>query len=93
MRVHFVDLSQRAASLGELRRFAQRFGVGQLINKDSRRYAELGLGTGRYDDERWLLKLVEEPMILVMPLARCRQKVTIGLAEQEWESWVEQASA
>src|SRR5260370_1375501 len=30
IKTHFVDLNERAASLGELRRFAQRFGVQAL---------------------------------------------------------------
>jgi len=91
--VHFVDFAQRAASLGELRHFAQKLGVGPLINKDSKRYAELGLGAVRYDEEQWLSKLVEEPLVLVVPLARFQKKVTVGLAEQEWVFWVEQARA
>ena len=43
IRTHFVDLAERAASLGELRRFAQKFGVTALIDRDSRRFVELGL--------------------------------------------------
>ena len=31
IKTHFVDLNERAASLGELRRFAQKFGAGALI--------------------------------------------------------------
>ena len=43
VKVHFVDLNERAASLGELRRFAQKFGVGALIDKESARYRDLGI--------------------------------------------------
>lgn len=86
---HFVDLKERAASPGELQRFVQKFGIGALIDKASRRYAELGLGTVRYDDARWLTKLAEEPLILVLPLVRCQHNVTIGLREREWQAWVE----
>ena len=89
IKVHFVDFRDRPASKGELQRFAQKFGVSALIDKDSNRYAELGLGAVRYDDARWIEKLAEEPLVLVMPLARWQQKVTIGLAEDEWKSWVE----
>jgi hypothetical protein len=42
MRTHFVDLQERAASRGELTRFAQKFGAQALIDDSSRRYAELG---------------------------------------------------
>ena len=91
VKVHFVDLKERAASKGELQRFVQRFGVGALIDKDSKRYAELGLGVVRYDEERWLEKLVDEPLVLRVPLVRYQHKVTIGLAVEEWKSWIETA--
>src|ERR1041385_3355372 len=43
VKVHFVDLAERAASVGELRRFAQKFGIAALIDRESRRFGELGL--------------------------------------------------
>src|SRR2546422_1190411 len=42
IKCHFVDLNERAASLGELRRFAQKFGVQALIDPESKRFTELG---------------------------------------------------
>ena len=89
VKVHFVDLKERAASKGELQRFAQKFGVTALIDKASRRYAELGLGTARLDDAHWMEKLADEPLLLVMPLVRWQQKLTIGEAVAAWKSWTE----
>jgi arsenate reductase-like glutaredoxin family protein len=86
--VHFVNLRERAASRGELQRFAQKLGVGALIDRNSRRYSELGLGATRHDDAHWLKILIDEPLVLVMPLTRFEHKVTVGLATAEWESWV-----
>lgn len=91
VRTHFVDLVQRAASEGELRRFARRFGVAALIDRDSRRYAELGLAASGYSDARWLARLVEEPLLLRTPLVRMGSRVTIGLAEEEWKRWLDAA--
>ncbi len=88
VKTHFVDLTERAASLGELKRFAQKFGITAMIDRDSRRYAELGLAHARYSDERWLERLAEEPLLLKTPLVRCQHKLTIGAAESEWKSWV-----
>jgi len=87
VKTHFVDLTERAASLGELRRFAQKFGVTALVDRDSRRFAELGLVHGSYSDDRWLEKLAYEPLLLRQPLARSGTKLTIGLAESEWSEW------
>ncbi len=87
IKTHLVDLDERAASLGELKRFVQRFGLNQLIDRDSKRYIELGLQHARYSDERWLEKLVDEPLLLRVPLVRNGNALTIGLAEQDWKSW------
>lgn len=88
IKVHFVDLTVRAASKGELGRFAQTFGVPALIDRDSKRFAELGLGVGSYSDTRWLERLEEEPMLLRTPLVRNESQLTIGVAEETWKRWV-----
>ena len=87
IKTHFVDLQERAASLGELRRFAQKFGVATLVDRDSRRFADLGLGAAHFSDDRWLDKLVEEPMLLRMPLVRQQHQLTVGDAEPTWREW------
>jgi arsenate reductase len=87
-RTHFVDLLERAASRGELTRFAQKFGVQALIDESSRRFGELGLRTARYGDDRWLEILVDEPLLLKMPLVRHGNALTIGAAETTWKSWL-----
>jgi arsenate reductase (glutaredoxin) len=87
IRVHFVDLAERAASLGELRRFAQKFGVRALIDRDAKRYRELGLSSAILSDERWLETLADEPLVLRMPLVRHGNQLTVGLAEIEWREW------
>ena len=87
--VHFVDLAERAASKGELQRFAQKFGVEALIDRSSRRFQELGLGPARYGLERWLEILSAEPLLLVQPLVRSANKLTIGGdGDAEWKTWV-----
>ena len=89
VKVHFVDLKERAASRGELQRFVQRFGLTALIDKSSRRYAELGLSVARMGDDRWMQVIEQEPLILTQPLTRWGSKLTIGLAEPEWKNWVD----
>jgi arsenate reductase-like glutaredoxin family protein len=91
IKTHFVDLTERPASLGELRRFAQKHGVAGLVDREARRFADLGLAHARLSDERWLEKLEVEPLLLRMPLVRWQQRVTVGAAEQDWKAWVEAA--
>jgi arsenate reductase-like glutaredoxin family protein len=88
VKTHFVDLMERAASPGELKRFAQKFGAQALVDRESRRFSELGLGHAQYSDERWLDWLADEPLLLRVPLVRQQNRLTIGLAEAEWKTWV-----
>lgn len=88
VRTHFVDLQQRAASPGELRRFLQKFGVAGLLDRQSKRFAELGLASATYPDERWLQKLADEPLLLRQPLVRNGSQLTVGEAEAQWKEWV-----
>jgi arsenate reductase-like glutaredoxin family protein len=88
VKTHFVDLNERAASPGELRRFAQKFGVRALIDRDAKRFAELGLASALLSEERWLEKLALEPLLLCMPLVRYQQQLSVGPAEETWRAWV-----
>lgn len=88
VKTHFVDLTERAASPGELKRFVQKFGLDKLIDRESKRYDELGLRAARLSDDSWFTKLCDEPLLLKMPLVRHGNALTIGLAEQDWKSWV-----
>ena len=88
IKVHFVDLRQRAASRGELNRFVQKFGVDALVDRDSKRFCALGLAAARRSAEQWLSKLCDEPLLLRMPLVRWQGKLTIGPAETTWRAWL-----
>ncbi len=89
IRTHFVDLMERPASLGELRRFAQKFGVVALVDRESKRFDELGLRYSQLSDDRWLEKLSEEPLLLRIPLVRNANKLAVGADEAAWKSWMQ----
>lgn len=88
IKTHFVDLAERAASPGELKRFTQKFGVQALVDRESRRFVELGLRYAQLSDERWLATLVDEPLLLRVPLVRRGNRLSVGLAESEWRQWI-----
>jgi arsenate reductase-like glutaredoxin family protein len=87
VQTHFVDLQERPAAPGELNRFIQKFGIGALVDRSSRRFADLGLEAAQLSDERWRDKLVAEPLLLRMPLVRNGSQLTVGDAENVWREW------
>jgi len=91
LKTHFVDLQERPASRGELVRFVQRFGADAVIDRGSKRLRALGLHTALYGPERWLDILAEEPRLLVTPLVRSGQRLSVGLDEDAWRAWLEAA--
>ena len=88
IKTHFVDLTIRAASIGELRRFAQEFGAENLVDRNSPRFQELGLQRSVFSEERWIQKLADEPSILRVPLVRNSALLTVGPAEESWKAWL-----
>lgn len=88
VKIHFVDLKQKAASKGELRRFVQKFGTDALIDREAKRFRTLGLQQAHYGDARWLEILAEEPGILRTPLVRYGNEVSVGHAPEAWAGWV-----
>lgn len=87
--VHFVDLKERPASRGELRRFRERFGAAALIDRESPRFRALGLHMAGDSPERLVQRALTEPRLLRVPLVRDGNRVAIGHASDEWRAWVE----
>lgn len=88
IQVHFVDFKVRAPAVGELRRFAQKFGIDAIIDRSAKRFRALGLASAHYGEQRWLELASEEPLILRMPLVRCDNRLSVGAAEETWREWV-----
>ncbi|MGH7306818.1 MAG: arsenate reductase family protein [Candidatus Rokuibacteriota bacterium] len=89
--VHFVDLEERPAARGELRRFAEKFGAGPLIDREGARYKALGLRVAGDSPERLLERALTEPRLLRTPLVRCGGRVAVGHAPEVWREWMDTA--
>lgn len=87
IRTHFVDLKERAASKGELQRFAQKFGVERLLDREGKRFRDRGLHVSHLPEARILPLLEDDPMLLVTPLVRAGNHLTVGWDEAQWREW------
>jgi len=59
-----------------------------LVDKESKRFDELGLRYAQLSDDRWLEKLTIEPLLLRIPLVRNANQLVIGADEATWKTWV-----
>ena len=91
IKAHFVDLDEKAPAAGELKRFIQKFGIEALVDREGKRFQELGLRHATLSEARWIDKLMLEPLLLKLPLVRQLggNGLTIGLAEATWKEWAQ----
>jgi arsenate reductase-like glutaredoxin family protein len=87
--VHFVDLQERPAARGELRRFEERHGAAALVDRDSPRFRALGLHVSGDSPQRLLERALAEPRLLRTPLVRSGHQVSIGHTPELWQAWLE----
>jgi len=73
---------------GELRRFSERFGSAALIDQESRAYREGGLAYLRFDSDEAFVRLMANQALLLLPLVRAGNNLSIGLAESDWRAWL-----
>lgn len=84
---HIIDLRQRAISPGELRRFAQKFGLTSLIDTAGKAYRDAGLEYLHLSDEALTARLMSDPRLLVQPLIRAGSALGLGWDENFWRDW------
>jgi arsenate reductase len=86
--VSLVDVGVRPPAPAELRRFSQRFGVSALLDSDAAAYRDAGLAYLRMDDEEVFERVLANPGLLRLPLARDGSEMSIGVDETAWKRWI-----
>ena len=87
--MHFVDMKERPAARGELRRFEEKFGAAALIDREGARFKALGLRVAGDSPQRLLEKALTEPRLLRTPLVRLGGRVAIGHEPAAWQTWID----
>jgi arsenate reductase (glutaredoxin) len=85
--VSFVDVDRRAPAPAELGRFAQCFGAPALLDEEGPAYRAGGLAYLRLSDAEVLERLLADPALLRLPLARFGSQLSLGVDEAAWRSW------
>lgn len=90
VQIHLVDLEEKPASPGELRRFVQKFGVESLLDREGKRFRERGLHVAHLPEARILALLEEDSRLLRTPLVRSGNKLSVGYAPDVWKEMLEE---
>lgn len=90
VKIHFVDLTQRPISKGELTRFIQKFGLNDLLDMQGKAYEQSNLAYLRVSEDGVIVKVLEMPELLRLPLVRGGKVLAVGHAPEVWAQMVEQ---
>ncbi|MDR1931733.1 MAG: glutaredoxin [Spirochaetales bacterium] len=81
---HFVDLTQRALSKGELENIRRGLEAGEsLIDTESAAYKKRGMAYMVYDEAE---ELLADPLLLRTPVLREGVRVIVGDDEKAWKA-------
>lgn len=83
--IQFVDLQEKRISKGELANILRIIKIEGLLDKESKEYKKLNLAYMSYDLEEIIL---ENPMLIKMPVCRCNGKASIGYSPEKWKEWL-----
>lgn len=82
-----LDLKKHKLGQRELSLFARRLGAQNLVDRQSP--DALSHPIAHTDDDQYILdSLMENPRFLRTPIVRNGEKVTMGVDEAAWESWM-----
>lgn len=84
--IQLVDLKQKPMAPGEIKRFIERFGLGGLIDSESKTYIDAGLKYMRLTDSDMLGRIERDPKLLRLPLVRAGNRLSIGRDEDSWKT-------
>ena len=88
--IHFVDLTQRPMAPGEIKRFIDRFGLSELLDREGKAYIDARLAYLKLSDADLLAKIERDPRLLRLPLVRSGTRLSIGHDETAWKEMVAQ---
>lgn len=81
---HFVDITQKGLSKGELRSIKAAVGIDNLIDREGKAYGQKNLKYLTHDIEEELLK---DASLLKTPVVRNGAQATAGYRPDIWKTW------
>jgi len=84
--IQYVDLKKKPMSPGELRRFVERFGFGQLLDTEGTAYVDAGLKYLKLSEAELQERIAQDPRLLRLPLVRAGKNLSVGQDDAAWNT-------
>ena len=81
---HFRDVSEKALSAGELDNISRSVELEELVDTEGVRYKKRGM---EYMDFDLREELLDDPLLLKIPIVRNGREATVGNAPATWKLW------
>jgi len=81
---HFINLSEKGLSKGELNSVKAVVGIDCLVDRTGKEYTKLNL---RYLTHNIEEELLNHPLLFKTPIVRSGNRVTVGYAPDAWKEW------
>jgi len=85
---HLVDLKQKPMAPGEIKRFVDRFGLAGLLDTEGKAYVDAGLKYLKLTDSEMLGRIERDAKLLLLPLVRATNRLSIGQDEESWKAMI-----
>ena len=85
---HFVDLTERSLSKGELENISRSIPLEELIDTESKEYAKRGMAYMEFD---FIEELLEHPLLMKVPVVRWNRRAVMGIRTDTWKQWSDEA--
>jgi arsenate reductase-like glutaredoxin family protein len=89
IKIHLVDLYDRPIAAGELKRFLDKFGWDNVLDRTGKAFQAAGLEYLKLSEEGWFNRVQDEPRLLRLPLVRVGKALSIGRDESTWKAMLQ----
>ncbi len=84
--IQFVDLKKKPMAPAEIKRFADRFGLDQLLDTQSVAYVDAGMKYLKLSQSELLQRIEQDPKLIKLPLVRSGSLLSAGHDEAGWKA-------
>ena len=85
---HFVDLTERPLSKGELENISRSIPLEELIDTESKEYVKKRMEYMEFDCRE---ELLEHPLLMKVPVVRWNRRAVMGIRTATWTQWSDEA--